>query len=162
MRRYPRGVDELPAAARSIATATTAAVLAARNGDPEGYGTAADALAALDPGQVGLVLGAVVRMLLEERHPDGLDSDDIRAVLAGCARSALAWYPELDVNALAVLLVGALGVHPEPGEAPDPAEGAVARHAPVLVADLLGGAALAPYLTAAFTDLAQTQAMELP
>lgn len=153
---------KLPPPARAIAEATAEAVTAARARDLESYREAAAGLAALDPEQVGLVLGAVVRMLLEERHPDGLDSDDLQAVLGDCARAAIAWYPGLAVNALLLLLIGALGVHPEQGEAPDLPTDAVAHHAPILIADLLAGAPLEPYLSAAFADIAQSQTAELP
>jgi hypothetical protein len=155
---------KLPPPARAIAEAATEAITAARDADPDAYRPAADQLASLDPEQVGIVLGAVVRMLLEELHPDGLDGDDIQAVLERCARSAAAWYPELDVNALVMLLTGALGVHPAEEDTPPLAEGAIARHAPLLIADLLAasGAPLGPYLEAAFTEIARAETVELP
>ncbi|WP_213454487.1 hypothetical protein [Rhizomonospora bruguierae] len=154
----------LPPPARAIAAAATAAVTAARDAEPDAYRTAGERLAALDQEQVNLVLGAVVRMLLEEQHPDGLDADDVQAVLDRCARAAAVWYPDLNATALMVLLVGALGVHPDnPAEVEVP-EGAVVRHAPLLVADLLAatGAKLAPYLSAAFAEIARTETLELP
>ena len=63
----------LPPAARPIAAATTEAVDAAQRRDEEALTAAADDLGGLDPAQTGLVLGTLIRLLLEETHPDGLD-----------------------------------------------------------------------------------------
>ncbi|MFJ8581839.1 hypothetical protein [Micromonospora sp. NPDC093277] len=147
----------LPASAREIAGAATEAVAAARDRDAGAYGPAVDRLTAAD--RAGLVLGGVVRLLLEETHPDGLDGDDVRQVLERCVRSAAQWRPEVDPHVLLVLLAGALGVY-DPGDddaPPDPA--GIARHAPLLVADLLAAAGrpLEGYLTAAFAEVARTE-----
>ncbi|WP_167667160.1 hypothetical protein [Micromonospora narathiwatensis] len=147
----------LPASAREIAEAATEAVDAARDRDAGAYGPAADRLTAAD--RAGLVLGGVVRLLLEETHPDGLDGDDVRQVLERCVRSAAQWRPDVDPHVLLVLLAGALGVY-DPGDddaPPDPA--AIARHAPLLVADLLAAAGrpLEGYLSAAFAEVARTE-----
>src|SRR5215217_4575059 len=100
----------LPEPARSIAAAATETIAAARAADRAAFVAGAARLDALDGEQVGLVLGAVTRALLEELHPDGLTGDDARAVLAHCARSAVEWYPPVDGDALVVVLTGALGV----------------------------------------------------
>ncbi|QLQ38363.1 hypothetical protein [Micromonospora robiginosa] len=147
----------LPAPAREIAVTATDAVDAARARDAEAYRPAVERLAAAD--RAGLVLGGVVRLLLEEGHPDGLDGDDVRQVLERCVRAAAPWWPDVDPHVLLVLLAGALGVY-DPGDddaPPDPA--AVARHAPLLVADLLAvtGRPFADYLTAAFGEVARTE-----
>ncbi|MEV4491733.1 hypothetical protein AB0K04_16635 [Micromonospora coxensis] len=147
----------LPAPAREIAAAATEAVEAARVRDTEAYETATARLAAAE--RSGLVLGAVVRLLLEEVHPDGLDSDDVRQVLEQCVRAAAQWRPDVDPHVVLVLLAGALGVY-DPGEddsPPDPT--ALARHAPLLVADLLAmtGRPVGSYLEAAFTEIARTE-----
>ncbi|MFG3577197.1 hypothetical protein [Micromonospora chersina] len=147
----------LPAPAREIAQAATEAVGAAQDRDAEAYEPAVERLAAAD--RAGLVLGGVVRLLLEEGHPDGLDGDDVRQVLERCVRSNAAWRPAIDPHVLLVLLAGALGVY-DPGDddsPPDPT--AIARHAPLLVADLLAatGRPLADYLSAAFAEVARTE-----
>ena len=147
----------LPAPAREIAQAATEAVGAAQDRDAGAYQPAVERLAAAD--RAGLVLGGVVRLLLEEGHPDGLDGDDVRQVLERCVRSTATWWPEVDPHVLLVLLAGALGVY-DPGDddaPPDPA--AIARHAPLLVADLLAatGRPLADYLSAAFAEVARTE-----
>lgn len=147
----------LPASAREIAEAATAAVAAAVERDVEAYPMTVVRLAAAD--RAGLVLGGVVRLLLEETHPDGLDGDDVRQVLERCVRSTAAWWPDVDPHVLLVLLAGALGVY-DPGDddsPPDPA--AIAGHAPLLVADLLAatGRPLTDYLTAAFAEVARTE-----
>ncbi|WP_167604456.1 hypothetical protein [Micromonospora auratinigra] len=146
----------LPASAREIAEAATESVAAASDRDAAAYGPAVQRLAAAD--RAGLVLGGVVRLLLEETHPDGLDGDDVRQVLERCVRAA-DWCPDVDPHVLLVLLAGALGVY-DPGDddsPPDPA--AVARHAPLLVADLLAAAGrpLSGYLSAAFAEVARTE-----
>ncbi|MFI6762726.1 hypothetical protein ACIBF5_26700 [Micromonospora sp. NPDC050417] len=140
------------------------AVAAAAAGDATAYERAVTELAARNPEQVGLMLGGVVRMLLEEGHPDGLDSDDLQAVLKRCAGNALGWFPELDPTVLVLLLTAALGVHPSEEEAPAVEPAAMARHAPLLVADLLAvtGRPLADYLDAALAEIFIVQTMELP
>lgn len=150
----------LPAPAREIAETATDAVRAAQARDAEAYAPAVERLAAAD--RSGLVLGGVVRLLLEEGHPDGLDGDDVRQVLEQCVRSAASWWPDVDPHVLLVLLAGALGVY-DPGDdenPPDPA--AIARHAPLLVADLLAvtGRPFAEYLTAAFAEVARTETQD--
>ncbi|MFU8873914.1 hypothetical protein [Micromonospora sp. SL4-19] len=147
----------LPAPAREIAAAATEAVVAARERDAGAYEPAVERLTAAD--RAGLVLGGVVRLLLEETHPDGLDGDDVRLVLERCVRSTAPWRPDVDPHVLLVLLASSLGVY-DPGDddaPPDPA--AIARHAPLLVADLLAatGRPLADYLAAAFAEVARTE-----
>ncbi|GAA5200148.1 hypothetical protein GCM10023322_77390 [Rugosimonospora acidiphila] len=107
---------ELGGPARGIGTAIGRAVAAAGDRDREVYEAEAAELVALPPEYAGLVLGALVRMLLEEQHPDGLDSDDIQAVLARCYRGAAGWLPvdRLDAATLVAALASALGIH-EPG-----------------------------------------------
>jgi hypothetical protein len=129
----------LPAPARPIAAAALAAVAAARNHDKDALVEAAGDLAALDPGQVGLILGTTVRVLLEDLHPDGLDGDDVRNVLEHCVHASAAWQADADPHVVLVLLAGALGVYEDDGE-PAPKPESLARHAALLMADLLDGA----------------------
>ena len=107
---------DLPGPARTIGSAVTAAVDAARDGDRDAFVAAAADVAALPSEQAGIVLGAVVRALLEAQHPDGLDGDDIQVVLARCYAGAIAWLPvgSVDVHPLIAVLASALGIH-EPG-----------------------------------------------
>jgi len=183
---------ELPGPPRAIGSAFTRAVDAATARDKEAYEAAAAAVAALPAVQSGRVIGAVVRSLLEDQHPDGLDGDDIRAVLAGCLGATLPWLgaDRVDVSVLIAVLASALGIHeagvtyvdPTPvatvpdelpsesdgspdevtGRPPAPAE--YAYHAPLLVADLLSRSAfgLSPYLDAAFTEIARGEEMDSP
>jgi hypothetical protein len=151
------------------------AVSAAAGRDRDAYEAATAELAALPAEQAGLVLAAIVRALLEEQHPDGLDGDDVRAVLERCVRGA-AWLPP-DASrprTVVAVLATALGVHEagltyeEPGAPPDPdrekppTAAEFARHAPLLVADLLaaGGRRLRPYLDTAFAEIARAEAMD--
>lgn len=145
----------LPAPARPIAAAVDAAVAAVREQDAEAFEAAADTLAGLDPAAVGLVLGTAIRLLLEASHPDGLDSDDVRAALERCVRGA-GWVPEVDPQVVLILLAGALGVHPD-DELPPPAPAVLARHAALLFADQLGPRPPGDILAAALTEIEHTQ-----
>jgi hypothetical protein len=143
----------LPPPARPIAAATTAAVSDFRASASSGSAWAPDdALASLDPAQTGLILGTVVRLLLEDGHPDGLTADDVRAALAGCVR---AW-PDADPQVVLWLLAGALGVLDEDA-VPAPKPDALARHAVALINDLLAGRPVEPWLTAALAEIERTQ-----
>ncbi|WP_229071319.1 hypothetical protein [Actinoplanes sp. DH11] len=138
---------QLPPPARPIAAATAVAVAAVRAGDEPGGD-----LAALDPAQTGLILGTVVRLLLEDGHPDGLAADDVRTALASCVRS----WPAADPQVVLWLLAGALGVLDEDG-APAPKPDVLARHAIALIDDLLAGRPVEPWLTAALGEIQRTQ-----
>jgi hypothetical protein len=155
---------QLPPPARTIAIAVDDAVTAASLRDREGFDEATGRLAGLDPQQVGLVLGAVVRGLLEDLHPDGLAGDDIREVLEGCARGAVEWFPAVDAHVLLVLLAGALGVHEPDEEEHPPSALALAQHGPILTADLLagGGRPFREYLVASFADIQRAETVESP
>jgi hypothetical protein len=156
----------LPAAARAVDAATRDAVAAAQAQDVAGFEDAVNRLAAAEPEHVRLVLGAVVRDLLEDLFPDGLAADDLLDLIKAAARRAFAWYPSIDVEALVVVLTGALGVH-EPDEEPrrwTPLE--VARHAPLFVTELLAQPAthrtLPDYLAQAFARRQQAELNEMP
>lgn len=164
--------NALPAAARAISAATTDAVTAARSQDVLAFDEATDRLAAADPEQVRVVLGVVVRALLEDLHPDGVASDDLLELIKSCVRTSFGWYPAVDVQVLIVVLTGSLGVH-EPDDEPrrvTPLE--VARHAPLFIAELLaapGSAArtddprpLGAYFVDAFTEISQSELNEMP
>ncbi|TDB74195.1 hypothetical protein [Micromonospora sp. KC723] len=147
----------LPAPAREIALAATEAVEAARSRDIEAYDLSTARLATTE--RSGVVLGSVVRLLLEEAHPDGLDSDDVRRVLERSVRSASSWQPDVDPHVMLVLLAGALGVYDPDGDDSPPDPAAVARHAPLLVVDLLAatGQPVESYLGAAFAEIERTE-----
>jgi hypothetical protein len=146
----------LPAPARPVASATTAAVIAARGRDREALDDAVGALAGLDPARAGLILGTTVRLLLEQAHPDGIDAEAVRGVLERSVRSALDWQPDVDPHVMLLLLAGALGVTEEDGEAPPKPE-ILARHAALLIADLTGPRPIEPMLTAALDEIARVQ-----
>ncbi|MFI5842474.1 hypothetical protein ACIA8K_22475 [Catenuloplanes sp. NPDC051500] len=147
----------LPPTARGIAVAASDAVEAARGRDATAFEGAAEALAAQDQERVGRVLGAVVRMLVEESHADGVDSDDVRAVLAHCVREAMAWQADVDPQVVLVLLAGALGVYDPDDENPPPKALAQARHSALLIASLLSTRPFADYLTLALGDIARAE-----
>ncbi|WP_433827109.1 hypothetical protein ACQP2E_34225 [Actinoplanes sp. CA-015351] len=137
----------LPPPARPIAAATAEAVTAIREGnEPSGD------LGAQDPAQTGLILGTVVRLLLEDGNPDGLTADDVRTALAGCVRS----WPAADPQVVLWLLAGALGVLEEDGS-PAPKPDVLARHAVALINHLLAGRPVEPWLTAALAEIQRAQ-----
>jgi hypothetical protein len=165
---------QLPAAARAIAGATTDAVSAVRATNVAAFDEAANRLAAVEPEQVRIVLGVVVRALLEDRHPDGVSGDDLLELIKSCARTSIGWYPGVDIEVLVVVLTGALGVH-EPDLEPrkfTPLD--VARHAPLFIAELLAagppeatdgtraGRPLAGYFTDAYREISRSERNELP
>jgi hypothetical protein len=148
--------QHLPAPVRPLATAATAAVAAAQQHDEDGLEAAVSDLAALDPAQTGLVLGGTVRLLLEDTHPAGIDGDAVREVLQRCVRSAAGWQPQVDPHVLLLLLAGALGVAGDDG-APPPKPDVAARHAALLLADLLGPRPAPPFLAAALAEIERTE-----
>ncbi len=174
----------VPGPARDLVRAVMDAVDAVVGGDAAAYESATARLATRPTG--GRVLGDVLRSLLEDTHPDGLDSADITLVIGRCYRAAAAWLsPErVDVTMLLAVLAAALGIHepavtyqaldlPRPDECRD-ADDAVpvepptwpeyAWHAPLLVADLLpfAPATLDSYLEATFAEYAREAHEELP
>jgi hypothetical protein len=148
--------QHLPAPARPIAAAATAAVGAAQVRDRDGLDAAVNELAALDAAQTGLILGTAVRLLLEDGHPDGLDGDAVREVLEKCVRTAAQWQPDVDPHVVLRLLAGALGVLDE-DETDPPKPDVLARHAALLLADLIGTRPAEPWLTAALADIERAQ-----
>jgi hypothetical protein len=157
-------VPTYPVRVRLLADCSTSAVAAAVSADRDAFLRATERMAALDAEQVGLVLGSVLRSLLEDLHPDGLSSDDAQDVIVRCARGAAGWFPEVDVNALVLVLSGALGLHPQEDEPVPVSPLDVARHAPLMVADLLtaGGRTFPPYLHTALAGIAVAEANDLP
>lgn len=101
---------------RTVGRAIVAAVRAAARADDAEYPQLCAELAAVHPATSGLVLGAVIRMLLEDKHAGGLDGDDIREVLRRCHADTAPWLPSAAVSTPVLIAVvsSALGIH-EPG-----------------------------------------------
>jgi hypothetical protein len=141
--------------ARPIADAAADAVEAAAERDRIAFDAAVGRLAGFDVAQVGLLLGTVVRHALEERHPDGLDSDDVRETLTAVVGQALKWLDAIDPQVVLLLLAGALGVlETDPDERPVKAD-VSARHAVLLVTHLVDTGGFPPRLERAARELAQ-------
>jgi hypothetical protein len=157
--------DRLPPVPRAIAAAAGAAVAAAGAADLGALQRAAERLGALDREPVGLVLGAVVRSLLEETYPGGLTGEDMHEVLAQCAVSSAAWFPSVDADVLLVLLAGSLGIHGGPDEPRPVSALEMSSHAPLLIAALLGpapGRRFTVHLDAALAEIARSETVEMP
>ena len=179
--------SSIPGPARDVVRAVTQAVVTATSGgDAATYDKAIAPLATQPTG--GRLLGDVLRLLLEDTHPDGFSSDDITVVVGRCYRASVAWLPpeRVDVTVLLAALAGALGIHEpgityealdlprshpdEPCDPPDtvpvtpPAWPDYAWHAPLLVADLLtlAPATLGAYLESTFAEYAREAREELP
>ncbi len=145
-------LSDLPTTARSIAAAALIAVEAANRRDVDPFEEAATTLSTTDGS--GLVLGSVVRLLLEEQNPDGLGADEVKAALLDCITWASSWAADVDPHAVLVLLASALGVHdPDNAEVPDPSPRELSRHGALLTAFLLGARPLDPYLATAFAEI---------
>ncbi|MEZ0491168.1 hypothetical protein AB2L28_02820 [Kineococcus sp. TBRC 1896] len=141
----------------------TRAVDAAARADADGFGAATADLAAFDAEQARVVLGWVLRRSLEEQHPDGLDADDLRAAVTATAGRA-GWFAELDPRVLVVVLVAALGEHPDPEEVPRLGHTLVLAHALLLVHDLATGPGrpLRRALDPALAEVRRAETMEMP
>jgi hypothetical protein len=154
----------LPPTARALAAAITAAVTAAGAEDAAEFAVAGEQLAAFDPSRAGVLLGGMVRSVLEDRHPDGLSAEDLQTAVEECVRSASRWFTELDPGILVVLLTSAFGVHDADEESTRPTPLDVARHAPLLLAHLLTGAPrpFAGYLAGTLAEVERAETVEMP
>jgi hypothetical protein len=157
--------QQLPRAPRAIAAAVRDALAAAGSADRVAFQRAAERLTALDREQVGLVLGAVVRSLLEEMHPGGLTGEDMQDVLVRCAADSAAWFPAVDADVLLILLAGSLGIHADGEEARPVTAAEMSSHAPLLITTLIGpgaGDRFDAHLDAAFAEIARSETVEMP
>jgi hypothetical protein len=156
---------ELSGPLLALSRTVTDAVAAAGQGDAALFEDATGRLVtAHDPGHGRRLLDGALRPLLEQLHPDGVDGDDLVAVLDGCTRATAPWWPRVEPVALAVVLTGAFGVDVAArDELPVPLDDAdVARHAVLLLEHLLRGSGrpLRPVLEAAFAQIAREDAVE--
>ncbi|RVW00090.1 hypothetical protein [Rhodococcus spongiicola] len=153
-----------PTTARQIAVATDDAITAARAASREDLSQAVEELIDLPFEQVTIVHAGVVRVLLEELHPDGLSGEDIQRGLTHVAGSAIAWLPDLDVEALAVVLTGSLGLTEMSEDAQKIGQVDYLRGAVLVIADLLAAADTVSegYLRAAIGEIARAETMEMP
>ena len=144
---------------QALARALTDAVQAAARADAAAFDDATARLTRYDPDHVRRLLSAVLRPLLEQTHPDGVDGDDLVAVLEECSRATVTWWPRVEPVALAVVLTGAFGIQVAAREElPVRLEDAdVTRHAVLLADHLLRSAArpLKPLLDNAFAEIAR-------
>lgn len=140
-----------------------AAVTSAQERDAEAFDAALGTLSRLDREQLSTLLGAVVLALLEQRHPDGLDSDDVDQLVESTVRSGAAWYPSTDRDSVQRVIVGALGVS-EIDDAERHIDGmTIISHSLLLLAGQLTGAAgVRPLLDYGLGELHRAQTQEMP
>jgi hypothetical protein len=155
-------VGRVPPTGRVISDAVTAAVAATAARDSAALHGACAQLRTCEEQQVRDVLHVLTLGLIEQAFPDGVDADGVRALLAQVMRSAAAWLPDLDSDAIVLVLAGALSVH-EP-DAPTVDADALAIACALGVTHLLRQLQipLGPELTRTFDDLRTAQTMELP
>lgn len=99
-----------PASARDVADGIVRLSAALRDSDADAVDDAVSELASQNGVRVEDVYAAILRMLLEAAHPDGLDGDDVGAVV----REAAAKDTGSDPSDVVAVVLGTLGVHPEP------------------------------------------------
>ena len=164
-----------PPAARSLAAAVGRSLTAAQEADDDALDGAVDVLLAQDPGQVAVLLGAMVRSLLEQTHPAGLSGDDAEDELLRCLDRGSGWFSGLDTGTLVLVLAGALGTYdPAAAGDADDADGPdlpapvsarnLLRHATLVLADLLAlaGSGVEVVLDAALAEIARAETVEMP
>lgn len=160
-------VPTLGGAALRLDRAVTDAVGAATAQDGARLLDALARLEAADPEHVRRLLAAVVRPVLEDLHPDGVDGDDLADLIESVERD-LGWFTPpggvtVDRLGLAVVLTGAFGIvvatrDELPRRVTDPE---VTLHAVLLLGHLLtGGRRLRPYLDRAWAEIAREDAQD--
>ena len=147
-----------PGPVRLMAAAIDEAVSTAAAADEPGFTDALQRLARVDRGPLAVVLGDLAGALLERSYPDGLDAADAADLLHRCARR-FAWCGAFSEDAFVQALAGTLGVSLEQDETMLPA---TLPNGLLLIAELLGGRAVAGELEPALRDLRRRQEMELP
>ncbi|HEY0166079.1 MAG TPA: hypothetical protein VGB75_03460 [Jatrophihabitans sp.] len=148
--------------------AVSEAVEAALSRDAGRFALAAERLSLQDQQRLALTQAWVLRILLEQLHPDGLSSADAQDLLRRCLLSAATWWPQAEASVLVLVLTGTLGLA-DPDSDPSGASVAVgpaalSQGAALLTADLLSaaGSPLTGYLDAAFAELERAETIELP
>lgn len=99
-----------PASAKDVADGITRLSAALRDEDADARSAAVSELASQKGVRVEDVYAAMLRLLLEAAHPDGLDGDDVGAVV----RDAASRDPDVSPSDVVTVVLGTLGVHPEP------------------------------------------------
>jgi hypothetical protein len=154
---------------RAVRTAVLDAIRATATADGPALADCGPALAALDEPRLRIVLGEMLRSAMEELHPDGLSSADAQELIEHCVEQS-GWYPELNPEVLVVVLLGAFGAH-DPDQQPALPPAVVARHAAVLLVDLLTGTTKTTpdllgraerLLNRALAELERAETMEMP
>ncbi|TSD49650.1 hypothetical protein FFI94_028230 [Rhodococcus sp. KBS0724] len=155
---------EWPKVARDIAAVTTDALAAVRAANRDALTEAVEELRALSFEQVTSVHAAIVRELLEDTHPDGLSSEDVQDALTACAKATIVWLPDLDVQALAAVYTGALGITDLDDDSFRIGHGAYLRSAVLVIGNLSAVVKkpLTAYITTAIGEIARAQTIEMP
>lgn len=153
-----------PKVARDIADATADGLAAVRAANRDALTDAVEELRALSFEQVASVHAAIVRELLEDTHPDGLSSEDVQDALTACAKSTITWLPDLDVQALAAVYTGALGITDLEDDSFRIGHAAYVRSAVLVIGSLSAGVKKPQnaYITAAIGEIARAQTIEMP
>lgn len=151
---------EWPPTVRAIASATDDAITAARARSVSDFADAVQVLSSEDSAQVAAIHAEMVRSLLEELHPDGLEGEDVQDALTRAVRSAAEWNSAVDVPGFVEVLTGALGVADTEENRPSPRP----EHAVLIITDLLlrRKSAGEKYIRQAVAEIQRAQTMEMP
>lgn len=156
--------DHWPKTTRQIASATDAALVAARNGSSDDFGDALDDLTGLPYETVTAVHAGMVRELFEELHPDGLTGEDVQAVLTRAVRDGLRWLPSMQPDAVVAVITATLGVQDTEATGPRITPDQYLTAGLLVLADLLAARKAAPaaYLRRAIAEIERSETMEMP
>jgi hypothetical protein len=155
-------VNPSASAAADLSSAIASAIESARAADLDTFADASNRLMTLNIERVGIVQATAIRSLLEELYYDGLDADDVRAVLTRCAQAS-AWFPDFDAEKLLLVLSGALGTV-DPEQQPQAGRDTMAAHATLVMADLSSTrpAMLTEHLSRAIEEIRRAETIEMP
>lgn len=153
-------MPEWPPTVRAIASATDEAITGARSRSETDFADAVRLLGAEDSAQVASIHAEMVRSLLEELHPDGLEGEDVQDALTRAVRSAAEWNSDVDVPGFVEVLTGALGVADTEEKRPSPRT----EHALLIIVDLLvrRKSSAEKYIRQAVAEIQRAQTMEMP
>lgn len=156
--------DHWPRTTRSIATATEAALTAARSESSDAFGEALEDLGGLPYEMVTAVHAGMVRELFEELHPDGLTGEDVQSVLTRAVRGGLRWRPSLQPDAVVAVITGTLGVRDPDAVEPRILPEQYLTAGLLVLAELLAARKAEPavHVRRAVAEIERSETMEMP
>ncbi len=145
-------------------SAVRAAQAALQTGEAEPFSLALSQQHGNDIEMIATLQAGMIRWLLEDLHPAGLDSEDARELVVRVVTEGAASFPAVDPTAVIVVVTSALGLA-EADESESPLPRAVlVVHAHLVIAELVRRTArpFEPYLQRALAEVERAQTIELP